>query len=463
MGGQGDKETRRQGGNSLFVVRLRGFAWRAFLLAGLTMLFYLPYTQHYAAGYTSVGMWHGSRTPLEIYLWIHGILLFPLLTRLLIEVCRQVRNTSTSRDAPARAFRELLNTPYAIRRCLFFIGSLFIGLVMFFLGYEVALVTVPVAVLAAYLIFVPGMPASRRLLWLMVGEAMAICLGVEIVVLKGDVGRMNTVFKFYLQAWMLLSVAAGVSLAWVRERTRRWRQGRWPELVEGWWKLWWIGMGALIFGGALFLPYGIRARAVDRMSPQVGLTLDGMAFMEHSVVFDGAPERGGQEVPLSGDYAAIRWMQDTIQGSPVILEGLGYREYLWGNRVSIYTGLPTVIGWRWHQVQQRLGVLPDIMVDWRRDDVAQCYNTTDVSRAQAILARYGVRYVYVGAYEWAYYDPAGLAKFDTMAAQGLLRVAYDTQGVKIYETVGDWMQYYENQGLSWSVGGAGVRMGEHEE
>jgi len=43
--------------------------------------------------------------------------------------------------------------------------------------------------------------------------------------------------------------------------------------------------------------------------------------------------------------------------------------------------------------------------------------------------------VYVGAYERAYYDPAGLAKFDDMAAQGLLRVVYDAQGVRIYEVV----------------------------
>ena len=147
----------------------------------------------------------------------------------------------------------------------------------------------------------------------------------------------------------------------------------------------------------------------------------------------GAPERGGREVSLSGDYAAIRWMQDAIQGSPVVLEGLGYREYLWGNRVSVYTGLPAVMGWRWHQVQQRLGVLPDAMVDWRRDDVRECYDTSDVARAQEILARYSVRYVYVGDYERAYYDPAGLAKFDTMAGQGLLRVVYDAQGVRIYE------------------------------
>jgi len=94
-----------------------------------------------------------------------------------------------------------------------------------------------------------------------------------------------------------------------------------------------------------------------------------------------------------------------------------------------------VIGWRWHQVQQRVGVLPGTTVNWRRDDVAECYNTTVIPRAQEILARYGVRYVYVGAYERAYYDPAGLAKFDAMVAEGPLRVVYDGQGVRIYEVV----------------------------
>ena len=409
------------------VPRLKSFAWRAVLLVGLTILFYLPYIQHYAAGYSSVERWGGLHTPVGIYLLIYGILLFPLLTRLLIEVCRAV--VRMRRGQPSRSQLAIGHWPLVL-------GLLILTLVLVVLGYEVALVAMPVAAFAALLIFLPGMPASRRLLWLMVGEAMALCLAVEIIVLAGDIGRMNTVFKFYLQVWILLSVAAGVSLAWMRERARHWQRERCPELVEGWRQLWWIGMGALIVGGALFLPFGVRARAMDRISSQTGLTLDGMAFMQTSVVFDGAPDLGGQEIPLAGDYAAIRWMQDSIQGSPVILEGLGHREYLWANRVSIYTGLPAVVGWSWHQRQQR-AVLPDAMVNWRRDDVRDCYATTSVSHAREILARYGVRYVYVGEYERAYYDPAGLAKFDDMAALGLLLVVYDAQGVKIYEIVRD--------------------------
>ncbi len=280
---------------------------------------------------------------------------------------------------------------------------------------------------AAYLVLLPETPNSRRLLWFMVGTAMALSIVVEVIAVKGDIGRMNSVFKFYLQVWILLAVAGAASLAWVVERARRWQPtGR---------NLWWGVMAALIFGGALFLPYGIRARAIDRMSQQAGLTLDGMEFMKYGVIHDGDPVRGEREIRLSGDYAAIRWMQDNIDGSPVIMEGLGHREYLWCNRVSIYTGLPAVVGWRWHQVQQRI-MLPAQTVEWRRSDVSQCYNTPGISYAQEILARYGVRYIYVGEYERAYYDPVGLAKFDQMAAQGLLQVVYDAQGVKIYEVIG---------------------------
>ncbi len=392
------------------IPNLKSQVGRAALLIGLTLLLYLPYHQHYAAGYSSLERWRGLHTPFDIYLWIHGIMLFPLVTRLLLNLKSQVSN---------------LKSRFALVVGL--IGLFILSLALFILDYEVAPVTVPLATFAVLLFFVPGMPATHRLLWLMVGGSMALGLGVEIVVLKGDIGRQNTVFKFYLQAWILLSISAAVSLAWVHEYARRWR----PE----WRQLWWIGMAALIFGGALFLPYGIRARAVDRMSPQTGLTLDGMAFMEHSVVFDGAATDNMREISLAGDYAAIRWMQDNIQGSPVIMEGLGRHEYLWANRVSIHTGLPAVIGWRWHQVQQRLGVLPETTVNWRRTDVAECYFTTVVSRAQEILARYGVGYVYVGEYERAYYDPAGLAKFDRMSSDGSLRVAYDAEGVKIYEVV----------------------------
>ena len=47
----------------------------------------------------------------------------------------------------------------------------------------------------------------------MVGFALAMTMGVEVVVLSGDIGRQNTVFKFYIQVWLILSVAESDSLS----------------------------------------------------------------------------------------------------------------------------------------------------------------------------------------------------------------------------------------------------------
>jgi len=102
-------------------------------------------------------------------------------------------------------------------------------------------------------------------------------------------------------------------------------------------------------------------------------------------------------------------MQENVQDSPVIVEGIA-PEYRWGARFSIYTGLPTVLGWNWHQRQQR-AVLPDTLVWARVSEVEEFYNTLNQDVAKAFLERYNISYVIVGQMEGAYYTPEGLAKF----------------------------------------------------
>jgi uncharacterized membrane protein len=151
-------------------------------------------------------------------------------------------------------------------------------------------------------------------------------------------------------------------------------------------------------------------------------TDDGMAFMQTAVYHDR------QALPLRPDYDALLWMQDNIPGSPVVLEantGL----YKWGSRVSIYTGLPTVVGWDWHQRQQRGDFAP--MVEERVRDVARMYETTQPSELLTLKRRYGVEYVYVGPLERAYYSEAGLRKFRDLVGTAL-DLVYDSNGVQIY-------------------------------
>ncbi len=420
--------------------RLATWAQRAIPLLVLSVLLYLPYTRHYATGYHAFEKWPGPYTPLGAYLWIHGLMLFPVFTFLLMESRRGVLYFKRAQYLPLQIRLSTQITLKGTQERAWHSSSRFTvdlsaflvllvatpALVLLTYGYDVALVVVPIACTALALLLLLRMPRARRLLWLMLFLAMMLGLVVEVIVLKGDIGRMNTVFKFYLQAWILLAVTAAVGVAWVRVRACRW-QRRWR-------RLWWAGLGLLIACGALFLPCGIRARAIDRISSQTGPTLDGMAFMRKATIV-GDPGNPSTEIPLAGDYDAIRWIYEHVTGSPVIMEGLGQREYLWGSRVSVYTGLPAVVGWRWHQVQQ-YAVLPEAIVARRLADVHEFYNTGDLFRAREILASYGVRYVYVGEYERAYYNPFGLAKLDEMVSRGWLQVAYNAHGVTIYEVVG---------------------------
>ena len=98
----------------------------------------------------------------------------------------------------------------------------------------------------------------------------------------------------------------------------------------------------------------------------------------------------------------------------------------------MYTGLPAVAGWDWHQRQQR-AVLPGNLVSDRIDDVNRFYNTADVYEAQAFLNQYDVGYVYVGQLEETYYHPDGLAKFEQMVSLGMLQEVYRNDGTVIYK------------------------------
>ena len=139
-------------------------------------------------------------------------------------------------------------------------------------------------------------------------------------------------------------------------------------------------------------------------------------------------EDNGKDLRLPDDFTAINWMLDNIQGTPVIVEGLAPL-YHWRSRVSIYTGLPTVLGWDWHQKQQRGDFA--YMIDDRTKDVESIFNTPSADDARKLLDKYHVEYVYVGGQERAFYNAQGLDKFDHMESQGLARV-YQQGAVTIY-------------------------------
>jgi len=147
----------------------------------------------------------------------------------------------------------------------------------------------------------------------------------------------------------------------------------------------------------------------------------------------------GRDMQLDQDYQAIRWLLQNVQGSPVIVEAAPAGvQYTWLSRMTIYTGLPGVVGWQWHQQQQRLQFSQQV-ID-RGLEVDAFYRTLDREVARAFLRKYDVRYIIVGQLERGKYTPPdptipdGLLKFDGLEGD-LWSEVYRSGETVIYEVL----------------------------
>jgi len=218
------------------------------------------------------------------------------------------------------------------------------------------------------------------LILLMIG--LLLPLTVEFIYLKDNFGtRMNTVFKFYFQAWILLALASAFGVYYVNQ----WLKGV-TKIA------WQLIMIALIAGGMV---YPILATFHKANNFQNEATLDGIAWISKLYPFD---------------YKAIAWINANTPTDAIILEKTaGHAGYKYEGRISALTGRGTLLGWGNHESQWR-GNYDE--PGKREPDITNIYNTLDINLALALLNKYNVDYVYVGLLESQAYSPAGLAKFD---------------------------------------------------
>jgi YYY domain-containing protein len=218
--------------------------------------------------------------------------------------------------------------------------------------------------------------------------------------------RMNTFFKLYFESWLLLSVATAVLVFGRPERPGAFR--RWSLPVRG--------LFALLAALCLFTSAtGLRGALGRHYAAYSGPSLDGLRYLEQS---------------RPGEYHAVIWLRRSIRGTPVVLESQGpsYQDF---GRISMLTGLPTVLGWDYH-VKQRGN--SDAEIENRKKVIEQIYSSPGTGPIEGLLRRYHVGYIYVGWLEKKTYPSAGLKKFET--AKGLLELAYENREAKIYRVVG---------------------------
>lgn len=412
--------------------RLRKAALLSFLMFGVTAVSVLAFLPFHEAYETFDAGAAGSRwqTPIDRYFAIHGLVLFIAVTFLIQRSGRSLvasLRVLISGMVPGAA-RKL---PGGFPRCdqfrkgLCFFPGLLVMIYLLAAGYWTAaaltglLFLTGMALLDVLACFGPDRP-YRAVHLLLLGMALAIGLGVDFVRLNGDIGRMNTLFKLYLEAWVLFGIAASFML-WHLGEAARWRR-KW-----GAGKMIWVaGLLVLLASSLIYTGLGTGARIADRFSDGP-FTLDGTAYLNSAVHVEE-----GQLLHLRSDLAGIRWLEDNVRGSPVVLEA-HHEQYHWSARISSHTGLPTVIGWPWHQIQQRNAY--SATISQRARDVAEMYNSTDLERTRLLLDLYQVEYVVVGELERAYYSAHGIEKFELMVQKGLALLAFDGEGMNIYRII----------------------------
>ena len=260
-------------------------------------------------------------------------------------------------------------------------------------GYvAAAIAVVPLACLVARLAARDGRGRPEDLL---VALGLAIAIFCELVYLKDNMGdqyfRMNTVFKFYIGAWLLLGIGTFVMAGRFLDRPQiTERVDRVPRSARR-------AIAVAVLALLLLAPFLAAGNFTHST-----YTLDGTAFLD-------------REHP--GDAAAIRFLQG-IPGHHVIVEGQG-NDYSYAGRVSSFTGMQAVIGWTFHEFMWRNDYGP---VQERMADLRTAYE--DPTRTIAVMEKYGADLLYVGDLERETYHVS-------LPTSGLEQM-YDQGGVQIY-------------------------------
>jgi YYY domain-containing protein len=224
--------------------------------------------------------------------------------------------------------------------------------------------------------------SSDAFVFILIFTGLALTLVVEFLYLRDSFGvRMNTVFKFYYQAWVMLGCASAYGVWWLLDRLAK------PAIRI-----------LFVTGATLFIG--------------LGLVYTVMAIPSRAAGFSGTANLDGASIIAMNnpdDWAAIQWLDNNAEQGipsgtvPVILEAPSVPpwggSYHYEGRISAFTGFPTVLGWAVHESQWRGNYDEQ---GKREPDIAAIYTTSDSQTMLDLLHKWNVSYVILGSPEMTY-------------------------------------------------------------
>jgi len=233
---------------------------------------------------------------------------------------------------------------------------------------------------------------------LLAALAMYLLFAAELFFVHDLFGnRMNTVFKFYYQAWIVLSVVGGYGLfVWWKHHAALTGKTMWASRTA-------IGMLAVVVISSLYFP--VAAAVSKTVSSGLGPDLNSLSFMQ---------ERNQDELDV------IDEIKDMSDPDDVLVEAVGdsYSEY---SRISETSGVPTLLGWEFHERQWHGS--DELFAD-RVGDIETIYTTRDEQELRQLIDKYSLTMVVVGPRERSTYRNIKMSLFDTLGDRIIEHGAY---------------------------------------
>jgi YYY domain-containing protein len=308
------------------------------LVPVVTLVSYAPFfAMMRAYGALGIGFVH-TRTTLTEFLLVFGWFLVLMACTLYSDINK-------------RPYLLLIAVPFIVT------GYLVIGLVLVLLAYIIA--------------------RHEGVTDFLIGCGLLLVLLCELVYMVDGMGpdwyRMNTIFKSYLPAWLLIGIGSLCSVSihaekFIHQTFPDERRGRINDFITK------CTIGVTLVA-ILVTPF------IGTLNGFGDITLNGHAWL-------------GRHHP--DDYAAIEYLHSYYDGwSPgtyAIVEA-GGGDYQYNARISSATGIPTILGWSFHEMNWRADNPPGWYGE-RTTDITTIYEQPDQS--SEIMAKYNANLLIVG-------------------------------------------------------------------
>jgi YYY domain-containing protein len=239
-------------------------------------------------------------------------------------------------------------------------------------------------------------PAATAFALLLVGAGLVLSLIPEFFYLRDNFAtRINTIFKFYYQIWLIFSVASAYAVYTLLADFRLPQPN--PALKAAFRAL----LVVVLAMGLVYPVLGIHNRMFVETGRAWNQNLDVLTLDGKRTFLPSSP----------GDYQAIMCLADLVEGDDVVIaEALGGPYDARYGRVGALSGLPILLGWENHEGQWR-GSTYGAVVGTRPQDIRTLYSDPRWETAQTIINQYGIDYIFYGSSERADYGAGGEEKF----------------------------------------------------